>query len=186
MLGKLSGWDDTIVALATPPGVGAIGVIRLSGNKSIDIINELFPSKNLHEQASHTLHVGFLKIGNNNLDEVVISLYKNPSSYTGEDVVEISCHGSSFIQQQIIQVIIEKGARLAKPGEFTQRAFLNGKLDLTQAEAIADLILSNTEASLSGLMVIKRSSTGVLFFLSRIILRMSLYPVVCNLVGSIP
>lgn len=141
------GWNDTIVALATPQGIGAIGVIRLSGNKAIEIVNDLFPSKNLLQQSSHTLHVGFLKNGNTVLDEVVVALYKNPKSYTGEDVVEISCHGSAFIQEKIIQTVIEKGCRIAKAGEFTQRAFLNGKLDLTQAEAVADLIASNTEAS---------------------------------------
>ena len=147
MMNKLSGWDDTIVALATPPGVGAIGIIRLSGTKAIAIANELFPAKNLLSQLTHTLHVGFLKDGENILDEVVLSLFKNPKSYTGEDVVEISCHGSPYVQQQVINACIMKGARLAKPGEFTQRAFLNGKLDLAQAEAVADLIASNTAAS---------------------------------------
>jgi tRNA modification GTPase len=147
MINKLSGWDDTIVALATPPGIGAIGVIRISGSRSIDIINQIFPSKDLVQQSSHTLHVGFLKDHDKILDEVVISVYKNPASYTGEDVLEISCHGSAFVQEQVLQTIISKGARLAKPGEFTQRAFLNGKLDLTQAEAVADLIASNTDAS---------------------------------------
>jgi tRNA modification GTPase len=147
MLGKLSGWDDTIVALATPHGIGAIGVIRLSGNKAIDIVNQLFSSKNLQQQQSHTIHVGFLKDGEKVLDEVVISLFKNPRSYTGEDVIEISCHGSPFIQEQVVHTLVKYGARLAKPGEFTQRAFLKGKLDLTQAEAVADLIASNTEAS---------------------------------------
>ena len=144
---KISGWDDTIVALATPAGIGAIGVIRLSGNRSIAIINAIFPSKDLDKQASHTIHVGFIKEDNTDIDEVVVSLYKNPKSYTGEDVVEISCHGSPYVQQQVIQVCISHGARLAKAGEFTQRAFLNGKLDLTQAEAVADLIASNTAAS---------------------------------------
>lgn len=147
MLNKLSGWDDTIIALATPPGVGAIGVIRLSGNKAIAIVNSLFPSKDLEAVASHTLHVGFLKDENTVLDEAVISVFKNPKSYTGEDVVEISCHGSPWVQKQVIAACIKKGARLAKAGEFTQRAFLNGKLDLTQAEAVADLIASNTAAS---------------------------------------
>jgi tRNA modification GTPase len=147
MANKLTGWDDTIVALATPPGIGAIGVIRLSGTTAISIINSLFPSKNLAAQSSHTLHVGFLKEGDKPLDEVVVSLYKNPKSYTGEDVVEISCHGSPYVQQQVLQACIHAGARVAKPGEFTQRAFLNGKLDLTQAEAVADLIASNTAAS---------------------------------------
>ncbi len=147
MNGKLTGWDDTIVALATPPGIGAIGIIRLSGTNAIKIANDLFPSKDLHQQASHTMHVGVLKDDQKELDEVVISIYKNPRSYTGEDVVEISGHGSPFVLQQIINACIQRGARLAKPGEFTQRAFLKGKLDLAQAEAVADLIASNTAAS---------------------------------------
>lgn len=147
MLGKLSGWEDTIVALATPQGIGAIGVIRLSGKDAIGITDQLFSSKSLIEQPSHTLHVGLLKDGANVLDQVVISIYKNPASYTGEDVIEISSHGSPYVLEKIIKSITAKGARLAKPGEFTQRAFLNGKLDLTQAEAVADLINSNTEAS---------------------------------------
>jgi tRNA modification GTPase len=144
---KLTGWDDTIVALATPPGIGALGIIRLSGTKSFEIINQLFPSKDLAQEKSHTLHVGYLKNDNKILDEAVVSLFKAPRSYTGEDVIEISAHGSPFIHLEIINACISKGARLAKPGEFTQRAFLNGKLDLTQAEAVADLISSNTEAS---------------------------------------
>jgi tRNA modification GTPase len=147
MLNKLSGWDDTIVAIATPPGIGAIGVIRVSGEKAFDIINQLFPSKDLTKQLSHTIHVGFLKEDGKDIDEVVVSLFKNPKSYTGEDVIEIGCHGSPYVQQQIVQAIIKKGARLARHGEFTQRAFLKGKLDLTQAEAVADLIASNTAAS---------------------------------------
>lgn len=142
-----STWDDTIVALATPPGIGAIGVIRLSGQNSIAIADILFTGKNLLHQASHTLHVGMLKNENEELDEVVISLYKAPKSYTGENIVEISCHGSPFIQQQIIETCIQKGARLAKPGEFTQRAFLNGKMDLTQAEAVADVIAAHSLAA---------------------------------------
>lgn len=143
----LSGWDDTIVALATPQGIGAIGVIRVSGKNTFTILNALFPSKDLSVQASHTLHVGYLKDGEQVLDEVVLALFKGPKSYTGEDVIEISCHGSPFIQEQVIGAITKRGARLAKPGEFTQRAFLNGKLDLAQAESVADLIASNTEAS---------------------------------------
>ncbi len=142
-----AGWDDTIVALATAPGIGAIAVIRMSGTKAIEIINNLFPSKDLHAASSHTLHVGMLRDGNRLLDEVVISLYKAPRSYTGEDVVEISCHGSPYIQEQIIDACVQGGARLAKPGEFTQRAFLQGKMDLAQAEAVADLIASNTQNS---------------------------------------
>ncbi len=143
----LSGWDDTIVALATPQGIGAIGVIRVSGQETFNILNQLFPSKDLHMQSSHTLQVGFLKEGQQVLDEVVLSLFKAPRSYTGEDVIEISCHGSPYIQEQVIKAITKLGARMAKPGEFTQRAFLNGKLDLTQAESVADLIASNTAAS---------------------------------------
>lgn len=146
-MNKLTGWDDTIVALATPPGIGAIGVIRISGPAAFPIINELFPSKDLASQGSHTLHVGLLKDNETVLDEAVVSLFRSPRSYTGEDVIEISCHGSPFVQQQVIDACIKKGARLAKPGEFTQRAFLNGKLDLAQAEAVADLIASNTAAS---------------------------------------
>src|SRR6185437_9833225 len=147
MLGKLAGWEDTIVALATPPGIGAIGVIRVSGNRAIPMINELFPSKDLVRADSHTLHVGLLVEGDRQLDEVVVSLFRNPRSYTGEDVVEISCHGSPYVQEQVIQALLRCGARLAKAGEFTQRAFLNGKIDLAQAEAVADLIASYTAAS---------------------------------------
>jgi len=144
---QLQGWDDTIVAMATAPGIGAIAVIRISGPKSFDVMNELFPKKDLFVQASHTIHVGLLKDGDIVLDEVVLSLYRGPKSYTGEDVIEISCHGSPYIQEQILQAITKRGVRLAKPGEFTQRAFLKGKMDLAQAEAVADLIASNTEAS---------------------------------------
>ncbi len=147
MMNKLSGWDDTIVALATPPGIGAIGVIRLSGSEAFRVADLLFPSKDLLNQKSHTLHVGLLKKSGNVIDEVVIALFNGPRSYTGEDVVEISCHGSPYIHQQVVQACITNGARVAKPGEFTQRAFLHGKLDLTQAEAVADLISSNTDAS---------------------------------------
>jgi tRNA modification GTPase len=141
------GWEDTIVALATPPGIGAIGVIRLSGNQAIEITNQLFSSKDLALQASHTAHVGVIKENNQPIDEVVVTLFKTPRSYTGENVVEISGHGSPYVLQRIIAACINRGARLAKPGEFTFRAFLKGKLDLTQAEAVADLIASNTEAS---------------------------------------
>ena len=143
----MQSWDDTIVALATPPGIGAIGVIRISGKEAISIANEIFPSKNLTQQPSHTLHVGYIKLNGQTLDEAVVSIFRAPKSYTGEDVVEISCHGSPYVQQQVLEACTSEGARLAKPGEFTQRAFLNGKLDLTQAEAVADLIASGTKAS---------------------------------------
>jgi tRNA modification GTPase len=147
MLSHLSGWDDTIVALATPPGIGAIGVIRLSGPLSFPIVSRIFPSKDLSIQPTHTIHVGFLKAGEEVIDEVVLSLFRGPKSYTGEDVIEISCHGSPYVQQQAIEAITNAGARLARPGEFTQRAFLNGKLDLAQAEAVADIIASSTKAA---------------------------------------
>lgn len=138
---------DTIIAMATPPGVGAIGVLRLSGKDAIVIADKLFPHKDLTVAKTHTLHVGWLMHNGVPLDEVVVSIFKGPRSYTGENVVEISCHGSVFIQQKVMDACVELGARVAKPGEYTQRAFLNGKLDLTQAEAVADVIASNTEAS---------------------------------------
>lgn len=141
------GWDDTIVALATPPGLGAIAVVRVSGKNAIAAVDRLFPAKSLSAQQGRTLHIGMLHDEQQPVDEVVISLYRSPASYTGEDLVEISCHGSPFIQQQIIRLIQQQGVRLARPGEFTQRAFLNGKMDLAQAEAVADLIASNTESS---------------------------------------
>ncbi|MEO9070359.1 MAG: tRNA uridine-5-carboxymethylaminomethyl(34) synthesis GTPase MnmE [Ginsengibacter sp.] len=144
---KFSDWSDTIAAIATPPGIGAIGVLRISGNESFDIVQKLFQSKKLKEQIPNTLHVGYLKEGENILDEVVVSLFKKPASYTGEDIIEISCHGSPYVQQQVLDALIRNGARLARAGEFTQRAFLNKKLDLTQAESVADLISSNTKAS---------------------------------------
>ena len=147
MISKLSGWDDTIVALATPPGIGAIGVIRVSGAESFTIIQQLFPSKDISTLPSHSLHHGLLRDGSIILDDVVISIFRNPRSYTGEDVIEISCHGSPYVQQRIIETIVLKGARIAKAGEFTQRAFLSGKLDLAQAEAVADLIASNAEVA---------------------------------------
>ncbi len=147
MMNKLSGWDDTIVALATAPGIGAIAVIRISGTKAFSIIDLLFPSKKIAAQATHTALVGMLKDGDRLIDEVVLTLFKGPKSFTGEDTIEISCHGSQFIQQQIIEACVSKGARLARAGEFTQRAFLNGKMDLTQAEAVADIIAANTAAS---------------------------------------
>jgi tRNA modification GTPase len=147
MINKLSGWDDTIVALATAPGIGAIAVIRISGSKAFSIIDSLFPSKKIEEQATHTALVGMLKDADRLIDEVVLTLFKGPKSFTGENTIEINCHGSSFIQQQIIEACVSKGARLARAGEFTQRAFLNGKMDLTQAEAVADIIASNTAAS---------------------------------------
>ena len=141
---------DTIIALATPSGAGAIAVIRLSGMDAISIASKLFKSihnKDLSEQVTHSIHLGHIVDGNRTIDEVLVSLFKNPQSYTGEDVVEISCHGSVYIQQEILQLFLRNGCRMAQAGEFTLRAFLNGKLDLSQAEAVADLISSDNEAS---------------------------------------
>jgi tRNA modification GTPase len=139
--------SDTIIALATPSGVGAIGVIRLSGVKAISICNQFF-TKNLEKLASHTIHLGLLKDEKGKvIDEVLVSIFVSPRSYTGENVIEISCHGSTFIQRQIIELFIRNGARTANRGEFTLRAFLNGKMDLSQAEAVADLIASDSSAS---------------------------------------
>ena len=140
--------SDTIVALATPPGVGAIGVIRLSGVDAIKIADSVFHGKKLEKQATHTIHFGTIRDADDRiLDEVLASLFVAPKSYTRENVVEISTHGSPYIQQQIIQLLLSKGARMAQPGEFTLRAFLNGQLDLSQAEAVADLIASSSESS---------------------------------------
>ncbi|QPH40380.1 tRNA uridine-5-carboxymethylaminomethyl(34) synthesis GTPase MnmE [Pedobacter endophyticus] len=139
--------QDTIIALSTPQGSGAIGVIRLSGPDAIALTNSVFAGKDLEQQASHTLHFGLIKDGEQLIDEVVAGLFVAPKSYTKENVVEISCHGSNYIIQQIINLLVAKGARAAKPGEFTLRAFLNGAFDLSQAEAVADLIASNSKAS---------------------------------------
>lgn len=140
-------WDETIVALSTPPGIGALGVIRMSGPMAVAIADRLMPGKKLEEKPSHTLHVGWLQWQGERIDEVVVSLFRNPRSFTGEDVVEISCHGSPFILQKVLDACVMAGARIAKPGEFTLRAFLNGKMDLAQAEAVADLIASHSAAA---------------------------------------
>ncbi|RCL64673.1 MAG: tRNA uridine-5-carboxymethylaminomethyl(34) synthesis GTPase MnmE [Cryomorphaceae bacterium] len=142
--------NETIIALATPNGKGAISVIRISGSNAIASTEKLFKSKNnkvLSQQSSHTVHLGYLLKNGNELDEVLITLFKGPFSYTGEDTIEISCHGSSYIQKEIIDLFIENGIRVANPGEFTLRAFINGKMDLNQAEAVADLIASENEGS---------------------------------------
>ncbi len=139
--------SHTIVALATPNGTGAIGIIRLSGPDAIFIANSVFTGKDLTKQSSHTIHFGNIVDGSVILDEVLVSLFRTPRSYTREDVVEVSCHGSAYIIESIIKLLIKKGARSAKAGEFTLRAFLNGQLDLSQAEAVADLIASNSKAS---------------------------------------
>ena len=143
-------YNDSIVALATPSGAGAISIIRVSGQNAIEIGDSVFKSiknKDLTQQKTHTLHLGHIIDEGKTLDEVLISIFKGPNSYTGENTIEISCHGSTYIQQQIIQLLLRKGCRMANAGEFTLRAFLNGKLDLSQAEAVADLISSDNEAS---------------------------------------
>ncbi|WP_283640731.1 tRNA uridine-5-carboxymethylaminomethyl(34) synthesis GTPase MnmE [Mesonia mobilis] len=142
--------NDTIVALATAPGSGAIAIIRVSGPDAISMTSPIFKAKNkvsLEEQASHTLQLGNIVDGERIIDESLVSVFKGTRSYTGENTVEISCHGSPFIQQEIINVLLRKGCRSAQPGEFTLRAFLNGKMDLSQAEAVADLISSDNAAS---------------------------------------
>ena len=142
--------QETIVALATPSGAGAIAIIRLSGKDAIKIAAEVFQSvsgKDITKQKTHTIHLGHIVDNGKVYDQVLLSIFKGPNSYTGENVIEISCHGSTFIQQQIIQLLLRKGAKMAQAGEFTLRAFLNGKLDLSQAEAVADLIASDNEAS---------------------------------------
>ena len=144
--------DDTIVALATPPGEGGIAVIRVSGKQAFSLIQPLFhgsSSQPLTEQATHTIHHGFLMDGKGEpVDEVLVSLFRSPRSFTGEDVIEINCHGGIHLTKRILEILIRAGARPAEPGEFTKRAFLNGKMDLTQAEAVLDLIRARSEASL--------------------------------------
>jgi len=150
-------FKDTICAAATAQGVGALGIIRISGEEAISIVNKVFKGKNLSKVESHTVHYGFIVNRNSKLevqisqeeiiDEVMVSVFKAPKTFTAEDLVEISCHGSPYIQQQIIEVLIKNGARVAQPGEFTQRAFLNGRIDLSQAEAVADLISAQNKAS---------------------------------------
>ena len=139
--------NDIITAISTPSGSGAIAVVRVSGNGSIELVEKIFNGKNLSEQQSHTLHFGNIESDGKKIDEVVVGIFRNPKSYTGEDLVEISCHGSNFIQQKILHLLLHQGARNAKPGEFTMRAFLNGKLDLASAEAVADLIAADSESS---------------------------------------
>jgi len=142
--------NETIVALATPPGSGAIAVIRVSGPKAIDFVAPVFEGRkkiDLRNQETHSLQLGYIKDGERIIDESLVSVFKGKQSYTGEPTVEISCHGSPFIQQEIISLMLKQGCRAAKPGEFTMRAFLNGKMDLSQAEAVADLIASDNEAA---------------------------------------
>ncbi len=143
--------NDTICAISTPPGLGAISVIRLSGPDAIEISKKVFRPRekdmDISHAASHTVHFGTIGDSKELLDEVLLTVFRAPHSYTGEDVTEISCHGSPYIQQKLIELLLEQGLRLANPGEFTLRAFMNGKFDLSQAEAVADLIASHSKSS---------------------------------------
>ncbi len=138
---------ESICALATPQGIGAIAVIRVSGIDCIDIVNKVFHGKNLQKVAGNTIHFGLIKDSEVIIDEVLVSVFKSPKSFTKEDSIEISTHGSDFIVKNILRLLIKNGCRMARPGEFTQRAFLNGQFDLAQAEAVADLIAADSEAS---------------------------------------
>lgn len=142
--------NNIIAAISTPAGIGGIAIIRLSGNGCIELVDAVFKSfkaKKLAEAKAYTVHFGSIIKENVVLDDVLVSVFRNPHSFTGEDIIEISCHGSIYIQQNILQLLISKGASLAQPGEFTQRAFLNGKMDLSQAESVADLIASSSAAT---------------------------------------
>lgn len=139
--------QEAICALATPSGVGAIAVIRISGEQTFSIVNQIFKGKDLTKVDTHTVHFGTIRENNVIVDEVLAAVFKSPKSFTKEDIVEISCHGSDYIIRQIIKLLVRHGARLARPGEFTQRAFLNGQFDLVQAEAVADLIAADSAAS---------------------------------------
>ena len=133
-------YEDTIIGISTPLSKGAISIIRLSGKDSISLVNKVFKGKNLEKVKSHTIHYGYIYDKENILDEVLVSIFRAPKTYTVEDVVEVNCHGGVFVTNQIYNLLIEQGARPAEPGEFTKRAFLNGRIDLTEAEAVMDVI----------------------------------------------
>ncbi len=137
--------EDTIVAISTALGIGAISIIRVSGNDSISIVNSIFKGKNLEEVPTHTINYGKIVDNNEEIDEVLVSVMKAPRTFTTEDVVEINCHGGIMTTKKVLEILIRKGCRLAEPGEFTKRAFLNGRIDLTEAEGIMDLIDAKTE-----------------------------------------
>jgi tRNA modification GTPase len=147
---------DTIVAIATAPSNSAISIIRLSGSDAIEIANNVFKGKNLNKVKSHTIHYGYIHNDNDIIDEVLVSVFKSPKTFTREDVVEINCHGGIYVTNKVLELLLVKGARLAEPGEFTKRAFFNGRIDLTQAEAVIDMIESNTASSL------KMANLGIL------------------------
>ncbi|MGM5630686.1 tRNA uridine-5-carboxymethylaminomethyl(34) synthesis GTPase MnmE [Apibacter raozihei] len=140
-------FQDTICALATPQGIGALGIIRVSGNESISIVNSVFKGKNLEQASSHTVVYGYIRDGEEIIDEVMVSVFCAPKTFTAENLVEITCHGSHYIEQKILSLLLTQGCRLAQAGEFTQRAFLHGRIDLSQAEAVADLIAAENKAS---------------------------------------
>ena len=137
--------NETICALATAPG-GALGIIRISGPQSLEILSRIF-TKDLSTAQPNTIHYGHIRNGDEVIDDVLVSVFRAPHSYTGEDSAEISCHGSRYILSKVIELLIQNGCRMAQPGEFTQRAFLNGKMDLSQAEAVADLIASGNKVT---------------------------------------
>ena len=139
--------NDTIAAISTAPGVGAISIIRVSGNQSIEIVNKIFKGKNLLKVKSHTVNYGKIVDNLKEIDEVLVTVMKSPKTFTTEDVVEINCHGSIITTKKILELLLINGARLAEPGEFTKRAFLNGRIDLTQAESVMDLISAKNESS---------------------------------------
>lgn len=139
--------NDTIVAISTALGVGAISIIRISGNKAISIANSIFSGKDLNKVSTHTINYGFIKENDEIIDEVLITVMRAPSTYTTEDIVEINCHGGITSTNKVLEVILQHGARLAEPGEFTKRAFLNGRIDLTKSEAVMDLLESKTETA---------------------------------------
>ena len=138
---------DTIAAISTSLGVGAISIIRVSGNEAINIVNKIFKGKNLNEVETHTIHYGFIVENSKKIDEVLVSVMKSPKTFTMEDVVEINCHGGIATTKKVLELLLINGCRLAEPGEFTKRAFLNGRIDLIEAEGIMDLIDSKTEVA---------------------------------------
>ena len=140
---------DTITAISTPLGEGAIGIVRLSGTDAVAIANKVFKGKNLETVASHTINYGHIVENDETIDEVMVSVMRAPKTFTREDVVEINTHGGVAVTNEILQLLIRSGARMAEPGEFTKRAFLNGRVDLTQAEAVMDLIRAKTDKAMA-------------------------------------
>ena len=141
--------EDTIVAISTSLGLGAISIVRLSGSESLNIVNKIFNGKDLTKVPSHTIHYGYIIDNDKKIDEVLVSVMKSPKTYTTEDIVEINTHGGIISTNKVLELCLKNGARLAEPGEFTKRAFLNGRLDLTEAEAVQELISAQSEQSLN-------------------------------------